>query len=295
MWVSLRGFNSLGEPAQVWNVGTPCEGLCRKMADHFVTKLLGLPIRMYNTFASKNLILGQQARPVCWQSLIVGGYSRVFHVDTSAHRSVDSLLYEYRALALIASGFNPDYIPYEHHIVLVNKHRSNRGTLRNIVNLQEVETFIRRTYSGIKFTVVDWKDLTVDEQFSMLLSTTLVISPAGGSSMLLPFLPLGSHAIIMDYKRENRSISLEGGFWDHWSHIKNDYYLVQNPEESVWDDACDKGDPKECTRVIVNVNTLQVLVDAALAEMSISNPLRLWQSGVGTMGNLREKQKMTER
>ena len=268
MWVGLRSLGLLGRPVQVLNVGTPCEGLCLKMANVFMTKL-GMPIQMYDNFASS---LTQQTNtlPICFSNLVVGGYVRIMGVDTSLDRGVDSLFQQYRALALKASGFNPDYIPSEHHIVLVNKHHSNRGTLRNIVNSQEVETFMRRTYPGIKQSVVDWKDLTMEEQFSLLLSTTIVVSPQGGCSTLLPFLPRGAHAITMDYPEGSTSISLEGGFWDHWSHIKNDFYLVHRPEQVVWEEICDSGVPKECTRVLVDVRQLQILIDAAIAEMSIA-------------------------
>ena len=96
--------------------------------------------------------------------------------------------------------------------------------------------------------------------------------------MLLPFLPLGAHAIIMDYWLQewdgtNKSQSMDDIFWNRWPHIKNDYYLVNSAEQHVMNEDCatrtaeDRCYPRDSARVKIDVLQLKVLIDGALAEM----------------------------
>ncbi|CAD7951089.1 unnamed protein product [Amoebophrya sp. A120] len=51
-----------------------------------------------------------------------------------------------------------------------------------------------------RFCVTSWSELSLKNQLQVLQKTTVVISPAGGISGLLPFLPDGSYAILLNYQ-----------------------------------------------------------------------------------------------
>ena len=54
-------------------------------------------------------------------------------------------------------------------------------------------------------------------QLELISQTTVAISPAGGVSMLLPFLPSGAHAVLVGYmlgeKEPARHGECQGGWW----------------------------------------------------------------------------------
>ena len=62
-----------------------------------------------------------------------------------------------------------------------------------------VERFIHKTYSQIKLEVVNWPEMPFRQQIHELHATTVLITPPGDVSSIVPFLPKGAHAIIIDY------------------------------------------------------------------------------------------------
>ena len=280
IWLSLRVFHTPTRPVQVLNVGEACTGLCAKMSAGLLSAVMGKALEPFDEWAEgTRWAAGQPAdAPICFETLVVGGYASYLGHNNDLPHGSEPMLYEYRAETLRAHGLDPDKVPNMHHFLLVNKESSNRGTLRNIANLKEVEGFLRATYPDIHVSVVDWQHMSLQNQFEVLMSTTVAITPAGGGSMLLPFLPLGAHAIIMDYWLQewdgtNKSQSMDDIFWNRWPHIKNDYYLVNSAEQHVMNEDCatrtaeDRCYPRDSARVKIDVLQLKVLIDGALAEM----------------------------
>jgi hypothetical protein len=79
--------------------------------------------------------------------------------------------------------------------------------------------------------VVEWHKLPFVKQIELLLDTTVLISPAGDVSMTAPFLPRGSHAILMNYYvtddgsfgfKKGSSASIEGMLLDNFPHFNKD-------------------------------------------------------------------------
>jgi hypothetical protein len=82
---------------------------------------------------------------------------------------------------------------------------------------------------------------------------------------MLPFLPNGAHAIVMDYMKTNQlepwggkvgdSMHMEGTLWEHFPHVRTDYYTIETSAEY------DKnaGDGREAA-IIVNASKLKRLV-----------------------------------
>jgi hypothetical protein len=103
---------------------------------------------------------------------------------------------------------------------------------------------LRSHFPRDHITIVGWHDKSFEEQIRILDQTDILISPCGGISMILPFLPVGAHVILMDFYSEKEhllfeagvSASMEAAFWDAWPHIHKIYYQVFDRSEVHFDE-----------------------------------------------------------
>lgn len=110
------------------------------------------------------------------------------------------------------------------------------------------------------------------EQLRLVARTTIAISPCGGISMILPFLPEGAHAILMNYMVANDdarrhgecdgcSWTMEAELWRHVRHVHKQYYQVWGPADFAG------GKPGRDSAVRVDVARLERLIRVSLFEM----------------------------
>ena len=52
---------------------------------------------------------------------------------------------------------------------------------------------------GLLISSPRYAGLSMAEQFRLLSETTVAVSPCGGVSMILPFLPPGAYAVLLNY------------------------------------------------------------------------------------------------
>ncbi|CAF4500830.1 unnamed protein product [Rotaria sp. Silwood2] len=162
---------------------------------------------------------------VCFRTIVAGGATAMFSIGNEAYTNgKERLLYNYRTAILRYHGVNISHLPSRHRIVLVNKTQTVHRSLRAIKNLAEVKHFIHSTYPKIQLDVIDWSKYTFTQQMHQLYKTTVLITPCGGISTIIPFLPEGTHAIVMEfYVNKNayreparyevgESASMDGGF-----------------------------------------------------------------------------------
>ncbi|CAF5012475.1 unnamed protein product, partial [Rotaria sp. Silwood1] len=174
---------------------------------------------------------------VCFQTLIAGGAKSMFSIDNEPYtHGKERLLYDYRTAIPRYHGVNVSHLPTHHRIILVNKTRAWRRSLRAIKNLVEVKHFISSTYPKIQLDVIDWNKFTFAQQMHELYKTTILITPCGGISTIIPFLPDGTHAIIMDFYvnkqayakgaryKIGESASMDAALWNYFPHIRKLYY-----------------------------------------------------------------------
>jgi hypothetical protein len=141
---------------------------------------------------------------------------------------------EFRSDLLLAHGINPNIIPKQHHILLVNKNGRRKFT-----NLDEIYKKMLSTprYAGIKITIADdFKDSTITQQLELFQTVTIAISPCGGISLLFFFLPRQSVLIVSGYaapKGNNSYITLrmESQLWDYQSHLRVFHYPVESSDD----------------------------------------------------------------
>jgi hypothetical protein len=207
--------------------------------------------------------------------------SPVMPFDPASHawnHGKEDLFYSFRNDIILSHGLDPEYIPGQHKIIVTNKKRSNLSRRRHIANLNEVVTFIRKKYPTILVEVVEWDSLPAKEQIMKALSCTILITPCGGVSFIMPFLPHGAYAIAMDYYSgpksndnwrgilANQSISMEGSYWNHYWHFKTLYYQVFHPSDYKWD-VPRVDNYRQYTSVIVKEAKIVALIDTALEGM----------------------------
>ncbi|KAI9351261.1 hypothetical protein BDR26DRAFT_850752 [Obelidium mucronatum] len=190
---------------------------------------------------------------VCFEQLLVGGNMRRFLHGVAWHNHGHEPLFKaLRSRILTKHSIDPNTVPTSHHILITNKTETNfkadasvGSRKRAIYNLDQVVAHIKQKYPGVKVTAVEWQKFNVTEQLKLAHSATVFISPPGGVSMMLPFLPHGAHAILMDYLENEPnnwygtqvgdSISMEAPFWNHWPHVKKLYYQIRGPQDLVSD------------------------------------------------------------
>jgi hypothetical protein len=217
---------------------------------------------------------------VCFDNLILGGQLRVFPKDRiKENHGREALFYNWRSKIIKSNGFDPKFVPSRHKIILTNKSNSiwtRPGSKfhRAIVNLDKIEIFLRLTYPRISIEVVEWHKIPFNKQISKLLNTTILITPCGGVSMIIPMLPHGAHAIVMDYYvthsehgfNKGQTASMEGSFLNHIHHVKKQYYQIYQRQDYQFDYP-GASNVREAASIIVNMTRLQLLIDTALEQM----------------------------
>ena len=165
-------------------------------------------------------------------------------------------------------GVPPTATPRQHQLLLVHK-QGKRG----IANFKRVHAYLHRRFSPVATVrTTSYAGLSMAEQFRLLAETTVAISPCGGVSMILPFLPQGAYAVLLNYmlgagepqrhgECEGCSWTMEAELWRHVRHVHKMYYQV------FGDDDFAKGVPGRDAALRVDPQRLGGLVQAALHEM----------------------------
>ncbi len=176
----------------------------------------------------------------CFPQVLVGGVERMFYPLLSHNQGKEELLFGWRnqILRYYRIPEMSTVRPTRHHryrIRVVEKTGSFLGPARRrIVNVAEVVRTLQEECQTCDVGSVQWDKQSFQEQLQLMNSIHLLITPCGGISMILPFLPIGAHAIIMDFFSEKdelmfeagTSASMEAAFWNAWPHVHKLYYQV---------------------------------------------------------------------
>jgi hypothetical protein len=251
---------------------TSSRRLCAKFAHAFLSPLLGSRGLQLQTLAQLAARRRRESWPTgrklaCFDQLLVGGAFDVFNSEALNHGK-EPLLALYRARVLSWHGVPPLAVPTSHTILLVQK-EGRRG----IHNFKEVRLHVERTFASVaSVRTTGFAGQPMAVQFRLVASTTLAISPCGGISMILPFLPEGAHAILMNYqasesdpKRHGEcdgcSWTMEAELWRHVRHVHKQYYQVWGPDDFA------RKKPGRDAAVRVDVTRLERLMRQSLFEM----------------------------
>ncbi|KAJ3006621.1 hypothetical protein HKX48_009549 [Thoreauomyces humboldtii] len=178
---------------------------------------------------------------ICFEELLAGGNIRRF-IRSAQHHNIghEPILLEFRDRVLRNHRIVPEILPKQHRIVVSHKRAASSG--RSFANENEMVEFLRQAWPTVQLDVVCFSDLSITEQLHVFTNTTILITHSGGGSAMLPFLPDGAHAIILDYLAggggpvidndvPGHSVSMEAALWNYWPHVKKLYYQIYSPDE----------------------------------------------------------------
>jgi hypothetical protein len=175
---------------------------------------------------------GSDYKTACFSELVVASASSLFQ-RFDENQGDEVLLWEYRNLVLAKMGLDPNGRASKHRILIIKKQKSmlrpisagfTRTHFHDIYNVNEVVDHLRTIFPRIEVEIVSPGE-SIKEEIQCLQTATIVISPNGGISTMLAFLPRGSHAIIMDYYVDKP----ENGYLFHFS--LKDMHLVK---QELW-------------------------------------------------------------
>ncbi|CAD7962886.1 unnamed protein product [Amoebophrya sp. A120] len=160
---------------------------------------------------------GKNLRYICFENLVLPGRNGVFD-STELNAGKTSLLHEFRRSLLLWHQLDPNFVPEKPKVVLVEKHGK-----RGFHNFAQIAKAVRERGLELEKTLAfgggsraeevqqsdstpslicrtSWRLPTFRAQLQLLLRTTVLITPSGGISTILPFLPKGSFVILPTYQ-----------------------------------------------------------------------------------------------
>ncbi|CAF1036248.1 unnamed protein product [Adineta steineri] len=209
----------------------PCEDfskylseLCVKFTKGIFPVVTSHPVRSIDSLFNSSV----NSNRICFRELVAGQGAAGAIGWEPENFNRGQIFSNFRSDLLLAHGINPNIIPKQHHILLVNK----KGR-RKFHNIHEIYNKILSTprYAEIKVTIVDdFRNLTITQQLQLFQTVTIAISPCGGISMFFFFLPRQSALIITGYPYLAR---LEAPLWDYITHLHIMHYQIQSKDEFI--------------------------------------------------------------
>ncbi|KAJ3149611.1 hypothetical protein HDU89_003664 [Geranomyces variabilis] len=264
----------------IWIRGNlPDRPLWRKFIAGFFPAVTSHPIVTIESYAREHAT--EVTENICFDELMVGGNIRRF-IRSAQHHNIghEPILLEFRDRVLLKHQIAPNLLPKRHRIVVSHKKRGASG--RTFANEDEMVAFLKQTWPTVQLDVICFSDYSITEQLQIFTDTTILITHAGGGSAMLPFLPDGAHAIILDYLAggggpvidndvPGHSVSMEGALWNYWPHVKKLYYQINSPEELRVDNPnipLEAADWRSGVSIQIDMGRVKVLVEAAFENMA---------------------------
>lgn len=275
-YIAMKRFRINTQNSKLLNMnGNPSNQVYQKFVSGFSKAISPNPVQGMDSFLSSH-----SESLVCFKELVVASATRNFisYFDELNYGS-EPLWWDFRSDVLKSHDIDPNFVPAQEQIVLIQKSSSlnrpmqGRMHYRDIYNLKDVESFIRRQYPNIRLVVANPAELDITNQLLLFSKTTILITPPGGISMNIPFLPIGSHAIIMDYYGqdeprldtvEGESASMEISFWNLFPHIQKHYYQIMDPAIDTIKDHDQALDPREDFSVLVDLQRIEYMINLSL-------------------------------
>jgi hypothetical protein len=250
--------------------------VCRKFVHGFLRPLQGAGSAAVLTLAELQAKHKPSARYVCFRRLLAGGFFDMF--NSASHAGKEPFLQLYRHRVLQFHGVDPASPPRSHSLLLVQK-QGRRG----IANFEQVQRHLQSGCGGqctnVPTTVATFHTMSIRRQLALVSSATIAVSPPGGVSMVLPFMPEGAVVILINYmlphKPEGKprvqrqshsecsgcSWAMEAELWRHIRHIHTLMYQVWQADDFA------NQRPGRDSAVVIKLPRLSYLVRVALNTM----------------------------
>ena len=260
---------------------------CRRLLGSFFGTLTERPLVGISGLTSPNRTADGPISEVIWGDRRLEGTSHVCFdrlvAGTAPHSIVhyglmsgrynsgrEPTFWLFRCLVLASFGLDCEDVPTVHQIVVVHKTAGVRP-FRGMCDAAEVSEWVREAYPELVVRDVDWSTIrSPQDELAIWLNTTLVITPCGGVSLPMAFMPAGSHAIVMDYwnAKLSRTQQMDGYLWSHLPHLHVHSYVIQGPQDVQLETSVESYlsfRSRACVKV--QRNRILDLVDGALLAM----------------------------
>ena len=227
------------------------------------------------------------AELVCFHDLVVSSATQSFLSPHDEYQmGTEPIWAQYRSDILLSHGIDPLLKPTRHQMLILKKTKSlyksgeNRVHFRDIVNFDEMVNHIKLKFGSLFDIIVfdpSVEGITMTRQLEMISKTTILVTCPGGISMLVPFLPPQSHAIVLDYyesldnglvsTRQGESVTMEASLWNVFPHVYKHYYQIMDPDEEIVPDFEGASDTREDFSVKVNPVRMEYMINVAISSI----------------------------
>ncbi|KAJ3334792.1 hypothetical protein HDU91_002524 [Kappamyces sp. JEL0680] len=252
----------------------------RQLLDYFAGAVSSRPVEDLKVFFHRQGSADTDL--VCMKHVVVASATVAFlgsHLEMLM--GMEPIFFQYRSDIMTLHGLDPYAAPVFHQIVLMKKSTSQHSTdtkprrhFRDIANFDALERGIREKYPSHKVIVLDPTIVTLQEQLAIISKTGILVTPPGGISMLIPFLPPGAHAIILDYwgsddrlvnTRYGESVSMEASLWNVFPHVTKQYYQIMDASD-IQPDFEGATNTRDDFSVVVDLNRIVFMVNQAMLQ-----------------------------
>jgi hypothetical protein len=207
---------------------------------------------------------------VCFENLIAGIGSFGFVQNLGR----GPLWWRFRSFVLHNFAMQPNHTPSRHRITVVGRAEAAlREGQPALHNQQEVVQHLQRVFPSHNVQAVDWEAVgSWQQQLAFLSDTTVLITPAGPSSLSGVFLPHNAAVIVVDAFDLNSQgrLGQEERVWASLGYLRALWYPY-TLDDVVLDvqgkDRRNAADVREWGRVRVNVTRMEQLVRAAVLHV----------------------------
>ena len=283
LYLTMKRFGIVDDDVKILNMHADFkESLYKKFRDSVI------PVISRNGTQQMDEYLDSfEEQYVCFDELIVASGSPAFrsmHALSSEGKEV--IWSDFRNDIVNYYGIEPTFRPTKNRILLlhktesVNSQRAGRTHFRDIFNIKEVHERLQEAFPDIEVAVYNPSAFSFAEQVAQITNCTILVTPPGGMAMVAPFLPHGSHLIVLDYYSggepeldytKGESVSMEAAFWNLLPWIRKHYYQAMQFSDLVLD-VPGESDRRWFYSVIVDLDRIEYFVNVAIAEMRLQFP-----------------------
>ena len=215
--------------------------------------------------------LPADSETVCFENLLagIGPFGFVQNLGRGP------LWWRFRSFFLHNLGMQPNRTPSRHRIAVVVRGEAalREGGQPALHNEQEVVQHLQRAFPSHGVQAVDWEALGGwQQQLAFLADTTVLVTPAGPSSLSGVFLPHNAAVVVVDAFDLNSQgrLGQEERVWASLGYLRALWYPYSLDDVVLDTEGKDRrsaADVREWGRVRVNVTRMEQLVKAAVLHV----------------------------
>ncbi|KAJ3252185.1 hypothetical protein HK103_001796 [Boothiomyces macroporosus] len=277
-FITLKRFGIRDNDTQLLNMrGDIDDKLYKQLVEGYGKAISTKPIKGMESHFKK---IANGKRYICFKELIVASANRAFVSYQNEFNEGKEVIWEqFRRRVYETHGLDADSpLPAQHGILFVKSKPKDPKKKHEIYNIDEILMEMKKRFPNLKIDTIDPTQLSIKEMLSKLSQFSILVTPSGSNSMLIPFMPKKSQIIVMDYYGDGQeeyqynpseSASREIAFWNLFPYLSKQYYQIQNPNKDMVPDYENAADYRESFSVKIDPDRLEYMIHKAIMEMDL--------------------------